>query len=355
MIDDQTISEAVQYLIDGGEHHAAEILRACSFEDYNVVDHWMDGSEQLDGLSIELRGPRHSYEVLSDSNNPLKKTILSALMAVLPGKIYIKNLRIRASASYERSIPPLFNSSLSLAGLTELMQLVELQKSLMISVATGGPKIKLVNAEYLERRVEITTSLKNMGINDPNPYQDLWTWYGRWSDGSLPSWQSRRKYITALYQPLLDALAAGLTTASPVQPQEPTGWERLDRNVDKISNTLANAKNEEDFQTVGLLCREAIISLAQAVFDPIKHKSLDGIIPSETNAKRMLENYIATELEGGSAEVQRKLVKASVQLTVDLQHRRTANFRVAALCAEATRSTINLIAIISGQRDPEKP
>jgi hypothetical protein len=35
-----------------------------------------------------------------------------------------------------------------------------------------------------------------------------------------------------------------------------------------------------------------------------------------------------------------------------LQHKRTADFRHAALCAEATAAVINLVAIVSGQRDP---
>jgi hypothetical protein len=35
-----------------------------------------------------------------------------------------------------------------------------------------------------------------------------------------------------------------------------------------------------------------------------------------------------------------------------LQHKRTATFRHAALCAEATVAVINLVAIVSGQRDP---
>jgi hypothetical protein len=35
-----------------------------------------------------------------------------------------------------------------------------------------------------------------------------------------------------------------------------------------------------------------------------------------------------------------------------LQHKRTASFRDAALCSEATTSVVNLIAIIAGRRDP---
>jgi hypothetical protein len=68
----------------------------------------------------------------------------------------------------------------------------------------------------------------------------------------------------------------------------------------------------------------------------------------------MLENYVTAELSGNSNETYRKFAKTTVQLAVDLQHKRTASFRAAALCAEATRAIINTIAIMSGQRDPEK-
>jgi hypothetical protein len=66
----------------------------------------------------------------------------------------------------------------------------------------------------------------------------------------------------------------------------------------------------------------------------------------------MLENYIASELAGSPNEEIRKFAKNAYQLSVILQHRRNANFKQAALCVEATRSLINIVAIISGHRDP---
>jgi hypothetical protein len=69
-----------------------------------------------------------------------------------------------------------------------LMREVELQKSLMVAVATGGPRIQSVNHEYQKRRIAIQLGLKNLGIEDPNPFPDLWAWYGKWSDGSFPSY-----------------------------------------------------------------------------------------------------------------------------------------------------------------------
>ena len=81
---------------------------------------------------------------------------------------------------------------------------------------------------------------------------------------------------------------------------------------------------------------------------------MDGTQPSETDAKRMLENYITSTLAGSSNEAARKHAKAAYDLANDLQHRRSANFRQAALCTEATSSIINVIAIISGRCDPDK-
>jgi hypothetical protein len=65
----------------------------------------------------------------------------------------------------------------------------------------------------------------------------------------------------------------------------------------------------------------------------------------------MIEAYINKELAGSTNEASRRHAKAALDLANDLQHKRTAHFRQAALCAEATNSVMNLIAIISGRRD----
>jgi len=136
---------------------------------------------------------------------------------------------------------------------------------------------------------------------------------------------------------------------------EPTGWARVDRGVDNIREKLETSSVEEDYQTVGLLCREALISLAQAVYDPTLHPLPDGSSPSDTDAKRMLEGYIAAELAGSSNEEVRRHANAALALANSLVHRRTATFRDAAMCAEVSAAVINLIAIASGRRDPMQP
>lgn len=232
----------------------------------------------------------------------------------------------------------------------DTIEKIERQKELMISVATDGLRIQEVNNEYKERRLQILSLLQKISVKDPNPFDDLWKWYGKWRDGSLTTYNSRRIFISDLFQPLLDNLYL-LSQQESTALTEPTGWLRVDRNIEKVTILLKNSVNEEDFQAVGLLCRESIISLSQAVYNPKIHNSLDGVKPSETDAKRMLENYIASELLGGKNEELRRYAKNAYQLSVTLQHRRSANFRQAALCVEATCSIIKIIAIISGRRD----
>jgi len=231
-----------------------------------------------------------------------------------------------------------------------LLQEIDIQKSLMIAVATGGPRIQDVNQEYIQRRSKIKGQLKSMGIDDPNSYPDLWAWYGRWSSGDLPSYQSRRAFVREIYQSLIDKLFMKEHDITVLTPPETTGWEVVDRQMDKIMVALEASQYEEDFQTVGLLCREVMISLGQEVFDPERHKILDGTLSSKTDAYRMIEAYIATELEGSTFENMRSFSKASLKLANELQHKRTAVYRDAVLSAEATRVIVTIIAVLSGKR-----
>jgi len=350
-MDHNTLNDAIQFLIEGNEAEAARLLRACVLENFEAVDNWMDGPRQLEGILLEVACPRATYEILIDEDDPRTKSIVNAFRATFSSNLYLKKFNVRA-APIRTPVNKKQDAIITDAEIQDLIAAIEKQKLSMIAVATGGPRINEANPEYEIRRQKIKHAIDKLPAADPNPYSDLWSWYGKWSDGSLPTYQSRRRYVADMYQPLLDALRLG-PIATAVQPSAPTGWARVDRNVEKIIKTLEKAKNEEDFQTVAFLCREAIISLAQAVYDPQKHESLDGVKPSPTDAKRMLENFIAETLKGASHDYQRKFAKTAFDLAVNLQHRRTAVFRDAALCADATRSIINVIAVISGQRDPD--
>jgi hypothetical protein len=157
--------------------------------------------------------------------------------------------------------------------------------------------------------------------------------------------------VSELYDRLIQQLQSSGSTM-PGMFDEPTGWAKVDRTVTEIRQRLEQASTEEQLQTVGTLCREALISLAQAVFDPARHPIVDGVQACTTDFKRMMEAYSAVGLKGDSMKHSRQHAKAAFDLANELQHKRTATFRHAALCAEATVAVINLVAIVSGQRDP---
>ena len=132
---------------------------------------------------------------------------------------------------------------------------------------------------------------------------------------------------------------------------EPTGWVKVDRQLQAVRDRLDTAITEEHFQTVGLLCRECLISVAQEVFKETEHLTLDGIPASDTDAKRMTEAYLESKLAGRANEESRAHAKAAIRLALALQHKRSADFQTAALCAEACTSVVNIVSILDGRRN----
>ena len=150
-----------------------------------------------------------------------------------------------------------------------------------------------------------------------------------------------------------DSLRDGLTHLF----ANPLGWQRVDRTMDRIRELLTTASTEEHFQEVGVLCREGLISVAQAVFEPRQHPSLpsDNTEASNTDVKRMISRYVAVECSGASYQEVRRCVDSAVDLANKVTHTRTSDYRGAAFCAQATFNVIGLIALISGKRDKDEP
>ena len=296
--------------------------------------------------AAEIYAPLSDYDSLKALSPEDNQRILDAVLEIWPPRAYEMEI---TSLSFR-----LDSESLSASDNTEdLFYELSNLKDIMIAVSTGGPRINEVNSQYKEGFLHLTQQLKDRGLRNPIPYSDLWDWYGKWSSGDLPTYQSRREYISELFKPLEMRLRENPASRSAEVFDEPTGWPRVDRTLDQARSQLESASNEEQFQAVGLYCRETLISLAQTVFDPNNHPPIDGVNPGKTDGKRMLDSYLAVEVHGSSNAIVRKHAKASLDLANELQHQRTATFRQAALCAEATASVVNIVAILSGRRDPE--
>lgn len=214
---------------------------------------------------------------------------------------------------------------------------------MMIDVATGGARIQDFDDHYRAREVRIRQAAP-ADVRYCNPHPDLWSWYRHWSS-ELPQYKDRRFYVRQLFAGPIDAIAK--RSLLPSEPRELTGWERVDRALSTARTQLEFASAEEEYQAIGLLCREVIISLAQAVYSPEIHESLDGIQPSDTDANRMLEAYIAHAFPGASNKEVRAHHRASLALALNLQHRRTATLLLASLCVEATASTTAVVSLIA--------
>lgn len=327
--------KAIALLDVRGQKLLAKTLRDCWLEEDVNDPRSFNGNAWS---TIRIHAPLEEYEFLRNLDKPQADRLLKVFKEIYSSKdIDVVGMDFELEMNDEID--------------EQLIAAIEEQKSLMVSVATGGPPIKDVNEQYKKRRSEISKTLQSKGIKDPNRFADLWAWYNRWKSGDLPSYQSRRQFVSELYDPLLQQLQSG-SSSTPGMFDEPTGWAKVDRTVTEIRQRLEQASTEEQFQTVGTLCREALISLAQAVFDTARHPTVDGVQSSPTDFKRMMEGYIAVELKGDSMKYSRQHAKAAFDLANELQHKRTATFRHAALCAEATVAVINLVAIVSGQRDP---
>jgi hypothetical protein len=133
--------------------------------------------------------------------------------------------------------------------------------------------------------------------------------------------------------------------------EEPTGWDKVDRQLAQVRESLETADSPEEFQAVGLVSREVLISLAQEVYDPAIHIPLDVVRLSVADATRILQAYFDTTLRGRANEEAHAHAKTAFKLAVALQHKRTADHRTAAMCAEGIAFTVNLVAILSGKRE----
>jgi hypothetical protein len=132
-------------------------------------------------------------------------------------------------------------------------------------------------------------------------------------------------------------------------------WQRAERELAKARQHLEAAHYEEEFATVGLCCLAALISVAQAVYDPDKHCPEAGQPPSTSHAALMLDGYVAKELSGPQNARVRKVIKDLATLAEEVKHSRTSDRTRATICLAATEAVVRVVAAVAGataKRDP---
>lgn len=233
-------------------------------------------------------------------------------------------------------------------GKEQMKRDLEAIRDILISVSTGGPRIQEVESKYKTLHSALSKKCKLLNIVNNNSFDSLWGWYGRYSN-ELPTYQSRRVFIQNLLAPTFEAFNSDNASSSVASPiVELDDWDRIKRTVIKIKQDSSSAKNEEDFQQIGLLCREVIISLAQNVYNPEIHSAVDdnGIEIGKTDAVKMIGNYIKVRLAGSSNEELKAYAKATNKLANLLTHKRDAKKQDMLLSVSATMALINFIGIL---------
>jgi hypothetical protein len=124
------------------------------------------------------------------------------------------------------------------------------------------------------------------------------------------------------------------------------GWERADRTVQKGRERLVDGESGGRLPERWTALPRGVDHARTSVWIAERRPPADDVAPSDTDPKRRLEAYIAVELRTNANEQARKHAKAALDFAVSLQHKRSATWRDAAMCLEATASIVALLAIV---------
>ena len=337
----QTFLEATKfYLNKNGLGREVSVLEKAELEFEYIDEDW--------GVSRFHMNPRLTpmeYLEFQEHEDNLEKNILAASNIFLKDQQGAALVTVRISP---KLAGPVRKVTLSGPERSTIDAQIADAKAILISVATGGPKINSVNNRYQLLSKQIQSTLKPLGIDTSKIYVDLWAWYSVWST-QFKTYQERRDHISSIFKEIEVALSTlGEDNFNDV---DETGWAKVDRGIREIKTRFRQANTEEQLNAVGVLCRETLINVAQVIFDPELHSKYSDVPPSPTDSKRMIDCFFAHELGEKENENLRRFAKDANMLANELTHRRSISRRDAAICVNATFATINIIFSFSSTRE----
>lgn len=233
-------------------------------------------------------------------------------------------------------------------------RLVDQVSALMVAVATGGPPIKAVNTGYVREYRALAAVLGRLGIDNPNPYGDLWRWYGRWSDETLPTYASRRVFIAEMYAPVRDAVEArdAAQEVAEASAEGPTGWAEVDAKMATLRRRLREAEEADDFKAVGLQCAEVLQAVGRAAFDAPRHLPEGEEEPHANAVNARIGYFMSAVASGERFEHVRRLGRSAWAQAQAVKHRDSPNRTDAGIAADAAAL---FVAIIRRLADEDRP
>ena len=141
----------------------------------------------------------------------------------------------------------------------------------------------------------------------------------------------------------------GLTLGAEIAPQ-------LFRKLKNVSALIDTAKEVEDFQAIGVQCREILVELGNHIYQPVMVENEEEQ-PQASNFKRKSELFVRYYLKGPDNTDYRSIIKKLTEATWDyankITHSRSATFYEASTCVTLCISLVGLYEnIIQKVSDP---
>lgn len=129
----------------------------------------------------------------------------------------------------------------------------------------------------------------------------------------------------------------GVTIDTELAPQ-------LFRKLKSVALLIDNAREIEDFQAIGVQCRETLIELGNHIYKPVMAGSEDQ--PQASNFKRKCELFNHFYLQGSENQDYRSIIKKLTEATWDyankITHSRNATFYEASTCVTLCISLVSV-------------
>ena len=129
----------------------------------------------------------------------------------------------------------------------------------------------------------------------------------------------------------------GVTLDAEIAPQ-------LFRKLKSVATLIDTAKEIEDFQAIGVQCREILIELGNHIYNPMMAGS--GEQPQASNFKRKCELFIQFYLKGSENSDYRNIIKKLTEATWDyankITHSRSATYYEVSTCVTLCISLVGV-------------
>ena len=347
---DRLVSQVTILLKNRGLEEECSIINS-SYITCVITDHdnWNGG---IDYYTLTLSISIKLYSELSnEKKESICKSIADVANEIESEESFVFLCRIEPKLSSEDLD---WNSIGGSVTYNKCRQYLYRMKQLLIDIGTNTIVLRgtTYNDEYIRLYQELTDYFKQLNYSFSGLFKSLWEWFQfyKTESNNLPNYQSRRLFIDNLFSETETLLKNGPKDCIP-DTVKIDDWEEIVRRMIKIKRSVSSASDVEDFQSIGLQCREVIISVAKNVYVPDIHGKFgdDGTEIGESDAVRQLANYIKLTLKGKENEELRSYAKATNKISNALTHHRTSTKTEMLLCVNATIALINFIGILEGR------